>query len=999
MKQPRILLSLMVAAVCGIALLPVGSSAQTLLSGTLTGVVRDQSGNLLPDVRVALREAQTGITSAAYTGADGRFFFRLLPPGEYELLAEKLEYRPHLLQAIPLRAGRRLDVDLAIAVAELPVVAIDSSAFRAAGVGWSRAGVSRWLGTLELRAPRDLDSAESLTSHATFSSDGFIVEGLPPGLSRITAPGIGLRPAMRPYGSQALHLPVAVAGLGAAELATHIPDVEWDGAAAGQLMVYPASGTRDFRGRAWGSGGHADFALGPFATPVATVFDVYRGGAEASGPLIADTAVFVVGAEWQRRTVVQPYVWRRDDAIGAAIAGTVRDSAGLAFTAFTLPTVTRFDQLSGWGRFDWQVADGHHLGVFAEVLATRSEQPGSGPARYGDYTPMDATHVLGGASLRSALGARVANEVRIGLATTAVDYDAEAGARDEPDIPSTRIVPGELFFGHDPAGPASLDRLSFNLEQSLLYFRGAHTFKVGFDAEWDSYDDVFEVESGGVFTFGGADGFASRAGSFTQRVGATPAATFSVFEIGAFLQDTWRPASGLEIVGGVRVMSERVLDAEPALNGSWLALTGLRNDRGAEPVLQLSPRLGFRWDVRDRSDWIVRGLFGIYHDDFAPEAIAEWTAQSGAVRVRRGTGDLDRWPVSPDSARAPVSGPLLTLLAGDFRPPRTTRASVGVSRISSTSLHLSASYRHTDFLPARRDLNRLTRASGFDQYGRPVFGELQQFEELVTVRPGTNRRFDAFDVVTALESTAFSDYWDVSVLVERRLTKALRAALSYTYSRTSDNWLAHTSRGTASGLPPLLGDSGSAESWAEGTSDFDMPHRLSLVTEVAIPLPLEPTLAVAYSLRSGLPFTPSFPAGVDVNGDYAENDPAFVDDMLPGMNAALDEWDCLRDQVGSFAERNSCRGDMVDMLDARFSLTLDSPLGSARVFAEGLNLLETELGRPDAALLRIDPAGQLEVDATSGAIRVPLMVNEGFGAPVRDAVSGRIFRFGLEVGL
>ena len=41
------------------------------------------------------------------------------------------------------------------------------------------------------------------------------------------------------------------------------------------------------------------------------------------------------------------------------------------------------------------------------------------------------------------------------------------------------------------------------------------------------------------------------------RMQRMPSASFSTLETGAFVQDTWRAAPGLELVGGVRLVAER----------------------------------------------------------------------------------------------------------------------------------------------------------------------------------------------------------------------------------------------------------------------------------------------------------------------------------------------------------------------------------------------------------------------------------------------------------
>jgi hypothetical protein len=222
-----------------------------------------------------------------------------------------------------------------------------------------------------------------------------------------------------------------------------------------------------------------------------------------------------------------------------------------------------------------------------------------------------------------------------------------------------------------------------------------------------------------------------------------------------------------------------------------------------------------------------------------------------------------------------------------------------------TTLHFSATFRETDFLPRRSDLNRLPTPTATDQHGRPIYGPLVQVGQLIA-SPRPNRRFGDFDVVSALNADGWSRYWGISGAIEHDAGDNLGLFARYTYSRTTDNWLASSDGGPDGQLSPFADDQ--ADDWRDGTSDFDLPHRLAAGVEIRFPGSMGPRLAGVYRYRSGYPFTPGFPTGVDVNGDGSgRNDPAFVDPSIGGVSNLVGEWDCLRSQSGRFAERNSCR--------------------------------------------------------------------------------------------
>jgi hypothetical protein len=252
--------------------------------------------------------------------------------------------------------------------------------------------------------------------------------------------------------------------------------------------------------------------------------------------------------------------------------------------------------------------------------------------------------------------------------------------------------------------------------------------------------------------------------------------------------------------------------------------------------------------------------------------------------------------------------------------------------------------------------------------------------------------------VSALDPDGYSDYRGVTLGLEHPMGRFVRVSAAYTYSETSDNWLGGSYGGPYAELSPFP-DSLATTDWADSRSDLDVPHRLAVGLELA---PLGPrgfSLAALYRYRSGLPFTPGFAPGLDVNGDGSANDPAYVDDALPGMADVLAAWPCLRSQVGRFSERNACRDRDHRSLDLRLGLGPVTMGGHpVEIWIEATNLLEPEEAIRDRALYLVDAAAPLVTDPATGRVTVPLAVNPRFGMPIGYRGTGRTLWFGLRVG-
>ena len=83
----RLSVMLLLAAVC-ILLVASMSAAQTTVSGLLTGIVKDQTGKLVPDATVSLIGMDRSDERQVKSGSEGAFVFTAISPGRYKLRVE-----------------------------------------------------------------------------------------------------------------------------------------------------------------------------------------------------------------------------------------------------------------------------------------------------------------------------------------------------------------------------------------------------------------------------------------------------------------------------------------------------------------------------------------------------------------------------------------------------------------------------------------------------------------------------------------------------------------------------------------------------------------------------------------------------------------------------------------------------------------------------------------------------------------------------------------------
>jgi len=92
-------------------LLSFAAWAQTGANANLSGIVTDQSGSILPEVAVKIRSAHTGETRTIPTDGNGHYQAMGLPPGHFEIRAEKQGFSDETRSGT-LTAGQDTTVDI-----------------------------------------------------------------------------------------------------------------------------------------------------------------------------------------------------------------------------------------------------------------------------------------------------------------------------------------------------------------------------------------------------------------------------------------------------------------------------------------------------------------------------------------------------------------------------------------------------------------------------------------------------------------------------------------------------------------------------------------------------------------------------------------------------------------------------------------------------------------------------------------------------------------------
>src|ERR1700693_5971241 len=97
----------------GVILGGLVASAQ-VSTGTISGVVQDQSGAVIPGAMVTVRNVDTGAVRNLTSDAGGRYTALNLSPGNYEVQGQQSGFQTEVRTGITLTVGRQEVINLAL---------------------------------------------------------------------------------------------------------------------------------------------------------------------------------------------------------------------------------------------------------------------------------------------------------------------------------------------------------------------------------------------------------------------------------------------------------------------------------------------------------------------------------------------------------------------------------------------------------------------------------------------------------------------------------------------------------------------------------------------------------------------------------------------------------------------------------------------------------------------------------------------------------------------
>lgn len=952
---------------------PAFVSAQTVTTGSISGVVTDAQGGVLPGATVTAVHTPTGTSYDAVTDATGRYNILNVRVGPYDVAVTMTGFRPERSPAVNVKLGEQATLDFKLQVAAITET-VDVTAASPL-IDTARAGTGD---NISQEAVESLPTIQRSLVDIARVSPYFNPIGLNEDPLAVSVAGrnnrynnvqidgainndlFGLAASGTP-GGQTETQPISLDAIQELQLVVSPYDVRQGGFSGGGINAITRSGGNRFSGTGYFFGRNQDFVgEGVTETPIAE-FKHNQYGASLGGPIVQNKAFFFGNVDFDRR----------DNPSGISVSTTGQTFGREAeIDRFISILKNKYGYDPGgkdefirtvnsnkfFGRVDLNVAQGHQL--IARHNFNDSLNDIGRPSLSTYYMP-DAFYQIKNKTnssvvqLNSTFGSMV-NEARL---TFQRIQDRRGGQPDEArpfPFVQVNLSSGSIRAGRENFSTANeLDQDVFEFTNDLTWLRGNHTLTLGTHNEFFKFRNLFIRDAFGNYGFDNLDFFEqglaqSYSYSFSLTNDPKQAAEFSVRQFGFYVGDQWRPRSDLTLTMGVRADLPTFPD-RPTRNPLTEEALGLRTDEVPGGVLW-SPRIGFNYALSDDNREQIRGGLGLFAGRTPYVWLSNQYGSTGIeferISLSRGSGTR-RIPFIPDpNAQHTSIGSAATneinLIDPDYKYPSLFRGNLAYDRAIGLGMVGTAEFLYSKNVNDIKYANLNMRQTDTRPDGRPVFSR--------DVVPGIS------DLIF-LTNTDQGDAWSVAFKVERPFRDGFFANVSYLYgqsrsildgtsSQARSNWVNVYVPGDTNN-PPLA------------RSNFDPGHRITASGSYVVPMPagFSATASVFYSGQSGRPWSANY--GFDYNGDGGgTNDllyiPASADEGYRFTNGTFEDFmafvnaeECLSEYIGRIHERNACRSPWQNVLDFKFNLGL--PIKRAKVeltwdVLNVLNLLNHENG-------------------------------------------------------
>jgi hypothetical protein len=826
------------------------------------------------------------------TGAEGRYALAGLPPGRYELRAELAGFTPHIRSDLDLAVAQTILLNLTLQVGQLEVREDVIGLTPLVNVGSSELSYlvgAETIDHLPLNGRNYTDLAllqpgvlafphrdgGSVVAHGL----GMSVNGQDPRSNVYLLDGTLQNDFTNGPAGSAAGTALGMETVREFRVETNAYSAEFGRNSGGQINVLTKSGTNRFSGSGYEY--HRNDALDArnyFDTLDKPDFRRNQFGGSVGGPVTPNRTFFFVGYEAliERLGKTISTVVPDDNArMGILPSGTVGvhpavapylaefpvangPSLGQGLAVFDFPFDQHLDQHFAQGRVDHSPSGRRQF--FARYTFDDTDQ--FLPTDYPQFPRrfVSRNQFFTG-EYREVLSASTLNTARLSFSRTRIGQEVEANTSQPlaPFIPSRAImgdidIAGLRRFGPQSSVDVRLVQNVFSVQNDFVHARGRHLLKTGALVERYQDNMVNPTFSLGIYAFPNLSAFLRNAPN--NFVGLTPEAQFDRYWrftlFGFYVQDDYQLGPKLTINAGLRYeFTSMPVDkygrdsALPDLSASQPTIGPLYEN---PTFANVSPRMGFAWDVFGNGSTAVRAGYGLYFNTNNQQNLIvtvtnpPFTPRPVIVNPTFPTPDFTRaGAISMRPVQYDLENPRVHVYNANLQREIWWRTAVTIGYAGSRGIHLLRS----------GDVNT----------ARPIV----QADGTLVIPAGTPRQNTSFSTIELKSSDGDSRYNALIVDVRRRWSNGVSLQSSYTWSKSEDTTQASTffsdaTNGTTSAMPEYITD------YNRGPSDFDTRHNwvLNFAWDLPFARSLSGTaravldgwrLSGIWTMRSGQPLT------------------------------------------------------------------------------------------------------------------------------------------------
>lgn len=929
-----------------LATLALPAAAQNVTTGSLSGIVTDAQGGVLPGATVAAVHTPTGATYESITQADGRFsILNVRVGGPYLITVTMPSFRTTTVENVNVALGQASEIPITLQLETLAetvqVTAEASSVFTSTNAGTAATigvdviqnlpTVSRsfqdiarinpfFNQTASNANPSALSVAGRNTRYNNIQIDGAVNSDL-----------FGIADSATP-GGQADTEPIGFDTIQEMQLLVSPYDVRQGGFSGGGVNIITKSGANDIRGSAFYYARDQNLVGdGIDNVPIGT-FNDKQFGASLGGPIVRNRAFYFGNFDLRRR----------DTPSGESISG----NSGVAFGHQA--EAQRFLDIAR-GRYNYTPGD---LDEFIrktnnDKIFIRTDFNVAGSQLTVRHNYVDGFNDIGTqtntaykfadnfyrfnsqtnstvAQLNSTFGLMV-NEARVTV------QRVREKRTNETAFPQIRVdLPGGLSLnaGTEQFSAANqLDQDVIEITDDLTIVRGSHQFTIGTHNEFFKFRNLFIRDSFGTYRFSSLDNFeAGIAQQFDYSFSLTGdpqlAAEFNVYQLGFYAGDHWRLAPRFTLTYGVRY-DKPIFPDKPTANAGPQAIYGFATD--VVPSTQtISPRAGFNWDLSDSTatQQQIRGGFGLFGGRTPYVWLSNQYGNTG-IEFRRlsvpfNLNNTIAFVADPNNQPTSVGNAAtneIDVVDPDYSFPQLLRGNLAYDRslpwglVGTVELVYSKTVKEIDY----ENLNLVPARTLQD--GRTAYGRLDP----------------TFSDVILLTNTDEGSGWNIATKLEKSFRNRWFASGSYLYGRAKtvndgtssqarSNWVNVYTAGQFNDAPLA-------------TSNFDVRHRITLSGSYTFDIrAVNVTTSLYYNSQSGRPYTYLF--GSDVSNDGGttndllyypqQGEVAFGAGTYQDLVNFLEAGGCTDVVPGRIVARNTCRMPWTNTMD--FHVAMQVPV-------------------------------------------------------------------------